>query len=478
MVKLLNLPGDRCLEALRHALKLVIAPELQSPLAKHYAHLAEIVLARWIALEVKLPQIERSFADANDAHLRRAREALRGMAPEVLSGEAGMTLPTVLNRLAAFLPKASAHEAATIRALLRDAVASDAAARKAFEVAVAEVTRAVESGESPKQFSIDPERLESYLQERFAAQGPVRVRSVNPLPGGRSKETVLFEIEAHPTLPPSMVIRMDAGRYGTSVSAEFPLLVALHRAKLPVPEPLWLEERAEVLGGAFIVTRRMAGAPPGTLWDVSGASQSIGLALADVLAKIHATPLRHLSPSNCDASQPLVRAMLADNEARWRAAMPLPSVAMEAAYCWMAEKAPGLDAPASLVHGDPGFHNMIVKDGKLECLLDWEFAHPGDPAEDLAYCRPSVEQIMPWADFMTQYRGSGGPEINAERLQFFEIWRCLRNATLAANMLYDVSRGAASGLEMAAVAVNTYPRFEAQLASSLERVMALTAAEP
>jgi len=42
MLKLLTLPGDRCLEALRHALKLVIAPELQSPLATHYAHLAEI----------------------------------------------------------------------------------------------------------------------------------------------------------------------------------------------------------------------------------------------------------------------------------------------------------------------------------------------------------------------------------------------------------------------------------------------------
>jgi aminoglycoside phosphotransferase (APT) family kinase protein len=303
------------------------------------------------------------------------------------------------------------------------------------------VTNAVQSGASPEQFSIDPQRLESYLQERFPDQGPVRVRSVNPLPGGRSKETVLFEIEGHPSLPRSMVIRMDAGRYGTSVRAEFPLLVALHRAKVPVPDPLWLEERAEVLGGAFIVTRRMAGASPGTLWDVGGASRAIGLALADVLAKIHATPLRQLIPSNYDRSRPLVRAMLADNEALWRARMPMPSVAMEAAYCWMAEKAQGLDAPASLVHGDPGFHNMIVNDGRLECLLDWEFAHPGDPAEDLAYCRPSVEQIMPWADFMTQYRSSGGPDISTERLQFFEIWRYLRNATLAANMLHDVSRG-------------------------------------
>jgi aminoglycoside phosphotransferase (APT) family kinase protein len=472
MVNLLKVPGDRCLEALRHALKVVLAPEAQSPLAKHYLHLAEMVLARWIAAEVKLPQIERSFADANDAHLHRALEALRAMAPEALSEEAGMTLPTALNRLTLLLPNVSAREAVAIRAILRAAVGTDAAARRAFEAAVGEVTNAAPVGEDPKQFGIDPQRLESYLRERFADQGTVRVRSVNQLPGGHSKETVLFEIEEHPTLPASMVIRMDAGRYGTSVRAEFPLLMALHRARLPVPDPLWLEERAEIFGGPFMVTRRMPGAPPGTLWDVGGASHSMGLALADALARIHATPVRLLTESESETSRPLVRAMLVENEARWRARMPMPSIAMEVAYCWMAEKARGLDVPASLVHGDPGFQNMIVEDGRLQCLLDWEFAHAGDPAEDLAYCRPAVERIMPWADFLARYRASGGPETTDERLHFFEIWRCLRNATLAANMLFDLRQGTAGGLEMAAVAVNTYPRLEAQLAASLDKVMA------
>ena len=471
MVSLLPLPSDRCLEALRHALKLVLAPEAQSPLAKHYAQLAEMVLARWIAAEVKLPQIESSFADANEEHLRKALEALGSIAPGALRSDGGITLPEAMHRLAGLLPDASAQDAAAIRRLLRDAVRTDAAARRAFETAVGEVAGAAPAGEDPKQFGMDSQRLENYLRERFTGAGLLRVRSVNQLPGGHSKETILFEIEEHPTLPAAMVIRIDAGRYGTSVREEFPLLVALHREGLPVPDPLWLEERAELFGGAFMVTRRMPGAPPGTLWEVGGASHSMGLALADALARIHATPVRRLMTVESGMSRPLVQQMLAENEARWRARMPMPSVAMEAAYCWMAEKARSLNVPTCLVHGDPGFQNMIVNDGELQCLLDWEFAHAGDPAEDIAYCRPAVERIMPWADFLARYRESGGPEITEERLHFFEIWRCLRNATLAANVLRDLQRGTAGGLEMAAVAVNTYPKLEAQLSSSLDRLL-------
>jgi len=143
------------------------------------------------------------------------------------------------------------------------------------------------------------------------------------------KETILFEIGEHPTLPASMVIRMDAGRYGTSVRAEFPAPGGTASGAASRSHPLWLEERAELFGGPFMVTRRMPGAPPGTLWDVGGAWHSMGLALADALARIHA--IRLLTES--ETSRPLVRAMLVESEARWRARMPMPSIAMGVAYC-------------------------------------------------------------------------------------------------------------------------------------------------
>ena len=79
---------------------------------------------------------------------------------------------------------------------------------------------------------------------------------------------------------------------------------------------------------------------------------------------------------------------------------------------------------------------------------------------------------MPWPDFLASCGAAGGGDVTEQRLQFFEVWRCLRNASLAANVLHDVQSGAVQGLEMAAIAVNPYPKLEAQLAASLTRVVA------
>jgi aminoglycoside phosphotransferase (APT) family kinase protein len=163
--------------------------------------------------------------------------------------------------------------------------------------------------------------------------------------------------------------------------------------------------------------------------------------------------------------------MIGDYEERWRASNPNASVPLELAFQWLRQELPRVEGAAVLVHGDPGFQNMLVEGDELVCLLDWEFAHAGDPAEDLAYCRPTVERVMPWGQFLQDYHAAGGPTIIPARLEYFEIWRTVRNATLGTRMLRDFAEGAVSGLESCAVAVNTFPRIEAQLAASLVQVM-------
>jgi aminoglycoside phosphotransferase (APT) family kinase protein len=164
--------------------------------------------------------------------------------------------------------------------------------------------------------------------------------------------------------------------------------------------------------------------------------------------------------------------MIADYEDRWRASNPNASVPLELAFQWLRRELPRVDGAASLVHGDPGFQNTLVEGDELVCLLDWEFAHAGDPAEDLAYCRPTVSRVMPWEQFLEHYRAAGGAAITPARLEYFEIWRTVRNASLGTRMLRDFMDGTIGGLESCAVAVNTFPRIEAQLATSLVRVLA------
>ena len=468
-MSVVHLPVGRCLEALRDAVKTVLGPESQSALARHYTHIADLVLSRWLAAEEMLPSITRRYAEQARDQLETARELLRELDPQS-APPSETTLQELLRRLGEAMSRASGSQAARFQTLARAVISTEASVRNEWEAAIAaRPSRATGStAEAP-----DRSALETYLRGRFPAARDLAIRNLTRVPGGRSKDTLLLDVEGLPGLPASIVLRVDLGRYGTSVRAEYPLIVALHRAGVLVPEPLWLEEGTIPLGGAFLATRRMRGAPGGNMWGEGiKVSSAVVLAFAESLAKLHRTPLQNLLPEAAHATaRAATEAMIGDYEARWRASNPNASVPLELAFQWLRQELPRVEGVAVLVHGDPGFQNMLVEEDELVCLLDWEFAHAGDPAEDLAYCRPTVERVMPWGQFLGHYRTAGGPAITPARLEYFEIWRTVRNATLGTRMLRDFTEGAVSGLESCAVAVNTFPRIEAQLAASLVQVM-------
>ncbi len=59
-------------------------------------------------------------------------------------------------------------------------------------------------------------------------------------------------------------------------------------------------------------------------------------------------------------------------------------------------------------------------------LLDWEFSHVGDVAEDLAYARPFIEQVLSWAEFEQLYRAHGGAEVDPGAIHFWGVFGLLR----------------------------------------------------
>ena len=84
--------------------------------------------------------------------------------------------------------------------------------------------------------------------------------------------------------------------------------------------------------------------------------------------------------------------------------------------------------PARVVHGDVGFHNLMVDQGKVTALLDWEFWHFGDPNEDLAFARMFMNQVGAWDEFIARYRACGGIEFSTECERYFNVWTSVRNA--------------------------------------------------
>jgi aminoglycoside phosphotransferase (APT) family kinase protein len=70
----------------------------------------------------------------------------------------------------------------------------------------------------------------------------------------------------------------------------------------------------------------------------------------------------------------------------------------EAAFAILRDLAPSHDGPASLCHGDVGPKNFLFENGEITALIDWEFAHLGDPMDDLAW----------WAFRGHEWLGAGG----------------------------------------------------------------------
>jgi len=99
---------------------------------------------------------------------------------------------------------------------------------------------------------------------------------------------------------------------------------------------------------------------------------------------------------------------------------------LAASMTWLERNLPPLPDRLSFIHGDPGFHNLLVKDGRLASILDWELSHLGDPVENLCYIRPHVERLIPWDEFLAAYQAHGGGPYNEEAARYYRVWRGMR----------------------------------------------------
>lgn len=80
--------------------------------------------------------------------------------------------------------------------------------------------------------------------------------------------------------------------------------------------------------------------------------------------------------------------LLAEVEERYRS-LGFPRPALELGLQWLVDHRPPA-MPLRLVHGDFRLGNFLVGSDGLRGIIDWEFAHWGDPMEDLGFlCVPA-----------------------------------------------------------------------------------------
>jgi aminoglycoside phosphotransferase (APT) family kinase protein len=301
-----------------------------------------------------------------------------------------------------------------------------------------------------EQGDIDIVGLEAWLQERDAASA-LKIVGFRIATAGYSKRTIVVDIEGANRLPACIVIRADPpnSTMPTSVLSEYALLGCLYDRGIAVPKPLHMGSAQGPLHAPFMLVEGVAGGLDGHLLRPP-ARKETALDLARQLGRLHAitaSDVDHIAlpmpPSGAwpDAVEQL--------RAEWRDGQHAPSLSVTLALDWLAAAAPKIQSMNRLIHGDVGFHNILVDGGRISAILDWELARTGHPGEDLGYVRPVVEQRVSWDEFMAVYREAGGPDQDDLSVTFFVLFTFVRLLLLMFSTRSGFESGAVNGVKAA-----------------------------
>jgi aminoglycoside phosphotransferase (APT) family kinase protein len=184
-----------------------------------------------------------------------------------------------------------------------------------------------------------------------------------------------------------LILRLDIGT-GMMAGTEFTLAreAEVYRAltPLPVPIPGFVAMSAD---GKALLMERATGA-----FDLTALGEAERTAICDrfvdSLADLHRVDTAALDlPSFHRPASPRDHALL--ELGQWgrmlRDRVRRPAPLADCGYAILRALAPAYEGPTVLCHGDVGPKNFLFEGGEITALIDWEFAHLGDPMDDLAW---------------------------------------------------------------------------------------------
>ena len=172
------------------------------------------------------------------------------------------------------------------------------------------------------------------------------------------------------------------------VAREHRIISALAGSAVPVAPALGLCEDLEVNEAPFYVMRFVEGA---VLHDADSARDlpaeartAIGDDVVDVLAALHGIDPDAVGLGTLGRKEAYIARQLKRWTTQWENSKQREIPAMDAARALLGERLPE-QVGATIVHGDYRLGNMIVADGKIQGVLDWELCTLGDPLADVGY---------------------------------------------------------------------------------------------
>jgi aminoglycoside phosphotransferase (APT) family kinase protein len=289
--------------------------------------------------------------------------------------------------------------------------------------------------------------------------------SREPLVGGACQEMFRVEVEAPDGSRRPMVLRSDAASSlpgSLPRRIEYRVIRAAVAAGVTTPAVAGLGEDLVRPGASAYLMEWVDGVTIARKLLRDPALAAARERLPDQLARELAT-IHSITPDADDLGLPVPEsaagaalAMHGDALAR----LPEPRPVIELALRHLADNRPP-DQPLRLCHGDFRTGNFAVTPDGLAGVLDWEFAHWGDPYDDLAWLsvrdwrfgqldRP-IGGLCDRAHFYAAYRRESGRSVDPARVRYWEIMNNVRWTLGAIHQGERYLSGAEDDLELIAI---------------------------
>jgi aminoglycoside phosphotransferase (APT) family kinase protein len=290
------------------------------------------------------------------------------------------------------------------------------------------------------------------------ALGGDAIEGLERLSGGASRETWRFDAVAADGGRRELILRRDPpqrpGPEG-AMRREAEALTASRRAGLAVPEVVVADGDGSTLGSPGMVMGRVEGETIARRIlrddEYRAARSRLARQCGDFLGRLHQLPVASvtgLAPEDAVTAYRGSYITLAQ-----------PSATFELAFRWLEDNRPA-GTGETIVHGDFRLGNLIVDEGGLAAVLDWELVHKGDPIEDLGWlCTKAwrfgaehpVAGVGSREELVEAYEAAGGAPVDPGTLAWWEVVGTLKWGVICMGQASVHLSGLHRSLELAAI---------------------------
>ena len=213
-----------------------------------------------------------------------------------------------------------------------------------------------------------------------------------------------------------------------TVQREAKILKLLRAEGIPVPEVLACTTRPSAMIQGFV-----EGASDFIQIESAAERDRLTRQFAQIMARWHAIPVEKFTAAGLQTPAPGVNFLVKDLEVWERGHFPLlkePVPLATFACLWLRRNVPEAPARTVLLQGDAGPGQFIFRDGRIQAVVDWEFATFGDPMRDLAHIRTRdlwypTGNLPKWFEYYSEY---AGVPLDLEKIRYYSVIAMLTTA--------------------------------------------------